>query len=113
MTITEPDGATPLDPDERQGLKFPHITTRGELDELEQANIEQGLVWVSRRRRVDIFDDAFNRLLHRQLFGEVWRWAGEYRRAATEMLDSKWARQVGNRALELAEMMRTGVYGDT
>lgn len=80
MTITEPDGATPLDPDERQGLKFPHITTRGELDELEQANIEQGLAWVSRRRRVDIFDHTFNRLLHRQLFGEVWRWAGEYRR---------------------------------
>lgn len=51
MTFIEPEDATPLDPDEWQGLKFPHITTRGELDELEQANIEQGLAWVPRRRR--------------------------------------------------------------
>lgn len=80
MIFTEPEGATPLDPDERQGLKFPHITTRGELDELEQANIEQGLAWLSRRRRIDIFDDAFVRELHRRLFGAVWSWAGEYRR---------------------------------
>jgi lysozyme len=29
---------------------------------------------------------------------------------ASEMLDSKWARQVGNRAKELAEQVRTGVY---
>lgn len=43
MTFIEPEGATPLDPDERQGLKFLHITTRIELDELEQTNIEQGL----------------------------------------------------------------------
>ena len=34
-----PEGATPLDPNEMGGLKFKHITTRGELDELEQANI--------------------------------------------------------------------------
>jgi Fic-DOC domain mobile mystery protein B len=79
MTFEEPDGATPLDPDERRGLKFPHITTRGELDELEQANIEQGLRWISRRRGGDIFDDAFLRKVHERLFGEVWQWAGDYR----------------------------------
>ena len=32
----------------------------------------------------------------------------DYALAAKEMLDSKWARQVGNRAAELAEQMRTG-----
>lgn len=31
-----------------------------------------------------------------------------YELAAKEMLDSKWAKQVGNRAIELSEMMRTG-----
>lgn len=36
----EPDGATPLDPDEREGLRFRHVRTRGELNELEQANIQ-------------------------------------------------------------------------
>lgn len=80
MTFDEPDGATPLDPDEMQGLKFPHVTTRGELDELEQANIEQGLAWISRRRGGSIFDDAFVRTLHKRLFGDVWAWAGEYRK---------------------------------
>lgn len=34
--------------------------------------------------------------------------AGDYEAAAREMLDSKWAQQVGRRATELAEIMRTG-----
>lgn len=34
--------------------------------------------------------------------------AGNYDRAADEMLDSKWARQVGIRAERLAEIMRRG-----
>ena len=79
MTFQEPDGATPLDADERQGLKYDHITTRAELDELEQANIEQGLAWAERRRSFDVFDDVAVRKLHKELFGDVWAWAGEYR----------------------------------
>jgi len=35
---------------------------------------------------------------------------GDWGAARLEMLDSRWARQVGNRALELAEMMKTGEY---
>jgi lysozyme len=35
--------------------------------------------------------------------------ARDYDRAADEMLDSKWARQVGKRAQTLATIMRTGV----
>lgn len=77
--FVEPEGATPLDPDELEGLKFKHITTRGELDELEQANITQGLRWIARRRGGDILDDAFVRTLHKRLFGDVWSWAGTYR----------------------------------
>ena len=34
--------------------------------------------------------------------------ADNYKRAADEMLDSKWAGQVGYRARKLADMMRTG-----
>ena len=77
--FAEPDGATPLDPDERDGLKFPHITTRGELNELEQANITEGLSWLARRRGGDVLDDKFVRNLHKRLFGQVWGWAGTYR----------------------------------
>lgn len=78
MKFKEPDGATPLDPDEIEGLKFDHITTRGELDELEQASITQGLQWLGRRRGGDILTEDFIRTLHRHLFGEVWSWAGSF-----------------------------------
>ncbi len=36
--------------------------------------------------------------------------AGDWNEAANQMLDSKWAMQVGNRAQELAKMIRTGTY---
>ena len=36
--------------------------------------------------------------------------AGDYTRAAKEMLDSKWARQVKGRAVELAKIMQTGEW---
>ena len=74
-----PEGATPLDPDELEGLKFKHVTTRGQLDHLEQANIQNGLRWLSRRKNVDILNEAFIRQLHKNLFSEVWTWAGVFR----------------------------------
>lgn len=32
----------------------------------------------------------------------------DYKRASEEMLDSKWAKQVGKRAIDLSEQMKTG-----
>ena len=75
----EPEGATPLGPDEMMGIRFQHITTREELDELEQANIIEGLQWVARRRQGDILQEDFIRALHMRLFSEVWDWAGSFR----------------------------------
>src|SRR5262245_42613061 len=75
-----PDGATPLDPDEMQGLRQKHITTREQLNELEQANIEFGLAWLNRQKRPDVLSEEFLCTLHRHLFGEVWEWAGTFRR---------------------------------
>lgn len=79
MVFHEPEGATPLDADEIDGLKFPHITTRGQLNELEQSNIVEGMAWLARRRSGDILTDKFIRKLHIKLFGEVWDWAGSFR----------------------------------
>ena len=36
----------------------------------------------------------------------------DYKVAATEFLDSKWAKQVGGRALELTDMISSGEYSD-
>lgn len=74
-----PDGATPLDPDELNGLKFKHVTTRGELDQLEQANIIEGLSWLNKQKAPDILTIEFSLRLHKELFGQIWNWAGSFR----------------------------------
>jgi len=80
--IEYPEGATPLDLDEMGGLKYNHVTTRGELDQLEQGNIQMGLIWLSRTRNPDILSEEFIRKLHKQLFGDVWKWVGTFRTTA-------------------------------
>jgi lysozyme len=35
---------------------------------------------------------------------------GDYEKAADEFLDSRWANQVGQRALDVTHMIRTGEY---
>tara|TARA_A100001515_G_scaffold39299_1_gene30965 strand:- start:161 stop:586 length:426 start_codon:yes stop_codon:yes gene_type:complete len=37
---------------------------------------------------------------------------GNYKEAATEFLDSRWAKQVGSRALELTDMISSGEYAE-
>jgi len=78
--LDEPDGATPLDPDEIEGLRFMHITTRGELDQLEQANIVEGLQWLKKQKNTDVLSEGFVCDLHKRLFGQVWKWAGCFRK---------------------------------
>jgi Fic-DOC domain mobile mystery protein B len=78
----EPDDATPLAPDEREGLKQSWITTRHDLNEAEQENIVKGAAWARRSRGLtatSMLDDAFVRTLHKRMFGDVWKWAGTYR----------------------------------
>lgn len=72
------DANTPLEADEREGLIPSYITLRRELNEAEQANIAAAMKWLSSRKR-DVLDEAFLRTLHKRMFGQVWRWAGEYR----------------------------------
>jgi Fic-DOC domain mobile mystery protein B len=76
--LDEPEDATPLSPEERDGLIPSHLTLRRELNEIEQANILEADGWAFARRRNPV-DEAFGRGLHRRMFGRVWRWAGVYR----------------------------------
>ena len=77
--VGEPDGATPLTLEEMEGLLHKHVTTRGQLDELEQYNIQEGLKWLKRQNNADPFSEAFARALHKKLFGQVWKWARTFR----------------------------------
>jgi Fic-DOC domain mobile mystery protein B len=77
------NGQTPLEEEEREGLLLQSITTRGELDEFEQLNIEKAVAWSLRRKfsRETILTEDFVKDLHRRMYGEVWKWAGEFRRS--------------------------------
>jgi Fic-DOC domain mobile mystery protein B len=77
-----PDGATPLIPSEEEGLIPSHITLRSELNELEQENILHAEAWLQTKRlNQSILDPRFLKKLHQKMFGEVWKWAGHYRKA--------------------------------
>ena len=82
LKFNYPPGATPLDPDEAAGLIPTHITTQGQLNEWELANIREGERWAFSRKRNDLFSIQFVKRLHKQMFGNSWRWAGMFR--ATE-----------------------------
>ncbi len=78
----EPDDATPLQPEEREGLLQSWITHRKDLNEAEQENIVRGTAWVRRRGRLkvnELLTEDFVRKLHGRMFGDVWHWAGQYR----------------------------------
>jgi Fic-DOC domain mobile mystery protein B len=76
------DGQTPLDEEEKDGLLIPTITTHGELDEFEQLNIEKAIQWTLTRKfkKDDILTEDFIKLVHKKMYGDVWAWAGEFRR---------------------------------
>ena len=78
--FAQPDDATPLDAEEREGLLQTWITTRADLNEAEQANIDDAVAWIDRRRNADLLTEGFVFELHKRMFGEVWSWAGSVRK---------------------------------
>jgi len=74
-------GQTPLDEDEKEGLLIKTITTRGELDEFEQLNIENAVEWTvhNKLRKETILTEEFIKSLHKRMLGYVWSWAGKFR----------------------------------
>ncbi len=84
----EPDDATPLDPAQRAALLQTWITTRNDLNEAEQENIVKGAAWARRRRGAkpaDMLNNDYVKTLHKQMFGEVWKWGGTYRQNELNM----------------------------
>ncbi|WP_176597170.1 mobile mystery protein B [Sphingobium sp. 15-1] len=78
--FAQPDDARPLDAEEREGLLQTWITTRADLNEAEQANIDGAVAWTERRRDADILTEGFVFALHKRMFGDVWSWAGSTRK---------------------------------
>ena len=79
LVLEYPDGATPLDHDEAAALIPGHITTQGQLNAWEFANVTKGESWAFDRRHKEILSYGFLKALHKQMFGDTWKWAGEIR----------------------------------
>lgn len=86
------DGETPLDDDEKEGLLIKTIATRGELDEFEQQNIEQAVLWSLNRsfKPEAVFTEEFIQGLHKRMYGDVWAWAGDFRQTNKNIDVDKW-----------------------
>jgi Fic-DOC domain mobile mystery protein B len=76
------DGQTPIDEDEKNGLLIKTISTRSELDEFEQYNIEKAVQWTlqNKFKLEKILREDFILELHRRMYNEVWKWAGQFRK---------------------------------
>ena len=91
------EGHTELSDEDRDGLIPTYIATRGELFAAEQRNIGEAML----RRPptlAELLDDAYLRRLHKAMFGQVWTWAGRFRRRETN---------IGIDPVEIAVAVRT------
>ena len=86
---SEPRGATPLDEEDLEDLMLDFVATRGDLNVVESENITKALRWAraqaTRRGHGAVLDYAFLFELHKQMFGDVWRWAGTQRKRETNI----------------------------
>ena len=101
------DGQTPLDEEEKEGLKIKSITTQRELDEFEQLNIEKAVEWTihTKFKPEKILTEKFVKDLHKRMYGDVWQWAGEFRRTEKN-IGIPWT-QIG---IELKNLLDDTIY---
>lgn len=86
LELVYEEGQTPLSEEEKEGLLINTVTTKSELDEVEQRNVEEAILYlINRRKRLsveEVLSERFVKDLHARMFSGVWRWAGDFR--ATE-----------------------------
>ena len=74
-------GQTPISEEEKEGLLIKTISTRSELDEFEQQNIESAIEWTLKQNfSIDkILTIGFISEVHKRMFNRIWEWAGTFR----------------------------------
>ncbi|HUU52254.1 MAG TPA: mobile mystery protein B [Candidatus Heimdallarchaeota archaeon] len=74
-----PPGATPLTPEDLEGLLPKYITTRAELNDAEFRNISEAAkkYFLSRKTFQLTIGNLYK--IHKEMFGHVWKWAGKKR----------------------------------
>jgi len=112
MDITYPAGATPLAPDETEGLLLLHITTREQLNHWEQLNIGQAEEWAFSRSHKDLLSQHFICRLHKKMFGSVWAWAGQFRKSMKNIGVQPWqiAEEVNQLCQDTSAWIESATY---
>lgn len=107
LNIEYEDGQTPLDEEEKEGLLIKTLTTKNELDEFEQLNIEKAIEWTihTNLKKDRILSEKFIKYLHKKMYGDVWKWAGEFRKS-NKNIGIKWP-QIG---IELKKLIDDTKY---
>lgn len=100
-------GQTRLSEEEMEGLKIPSISTRGELDEFEQLNIEKAIEWTMRLKMKpeQLFSEKFILDLHKKMYSDVWKWAGKFRKSEKNIGIKSY--MIG---MELKQLLDDGLY---
>jgi len=101
------NGQTPLDEDEKEGLKIKSLTTQKELDEFEQLNIEKAIEWTihANLKPEKILTEKFIKDLHKKMYDDVWKWAGKFRKT-NKNIGINWT-QIG---IELRKLINDTKY---
>lgn len=101
------DGQTPIDEDEKEGLLIKSISTRGQLDEFEQNNIQKAMLWLMGRKlnQQQVLTEAFILALHKRMLGSTWQWAGTLRKSNKNIGVDKYAI-----SLELRQLLDDCTY---
>ena len=87
--LPQDGNSTHLSEEERDGLIPSYITLRGELNEAEQANILEAEGWAF-GRKANVLGARFLKMLHTRMFGNVWKWAGEFRQTGKNIGVDAW-----------------------
>ena len=71
--------STPLSEEEKEGLIPTWIVFRKELNAVELNGILKAERWLFSRKHKDILTESFVKRLHKEMFKDVWIWAGRFR----------------------------------
>lgn len=75
-------GQTLLTEEDKEGLLLKTISTQNELNEWEQLNISKAVEWsLSLSDTQNLITEKFLKTLHKKMYGDVWKWAGEFRKS--------------------------------
>jgi Fic-DOC domain mobile mystery protein B len=80
INLELPPGATPLTPEDLEGLLPKYISTRAELNDAEFKNINEASkkFFLSKKKIQFNIYNLYN--IHKEMFGKVWKWAGKKRK---------------------------------